>query len=957
MLHVAPQGGFRASLRALAALVVLVVASAFAASAARAADLNATTSSFSSVYSSAQGGDVIHLAAGNYGNWTPSSGKPSVVTITAQAGATAQMYPTIYVSNLKLDGLTLNGAYLNGAKNVSIVNSTVTQMMRVDTPTSAPNANVLIDHNTFSGINVCSSCYEGRLAIRGYNNTQPVGVTVSNNLFGPGGDSDGVQIIGDAYGVQIGPGNEFRGLAQVSTAHTDAVQLYGSSHTLITGNWMHDNSTGIMAPDGSDHETITNNVIETTGYPWPIVMGNAVGNTITHNVLPGSGGTIEVDKSNGGATSSGNVITDNVIAGVTNASGGAPQGSSVDYNLTGKLIGAHDVKASPTYAGGSSPNSYAGYALTATSAGATSASDGGAVGVRPGSTGVTDPPPPPPADTTAPDTTISSGPTGGDATTDATPTFAFTSSESGSTFQCKVDSGSWSTCTSPSTLSTLAAGSHAFSVRATDTSNNTDASPATATFTVTVAPPADTTAPDTSITSGPTGGDATTDTTPTFAFTASESGSTFQCKVDSGSWSSCTSPKTLSALAVGSHTFKVRATDTSNNTDASPAAATFTVATAPPADTTAPDTTLTLTPAARVNDATPTFAFAASEDGSTFQCRIDLGSWSTCFSPATLAPLTEGDHSFAVRAKDAAGNVDASPAAMSFTVDTTAPATKVTTAPDVLSLSGDATVAFTVDDPDARSECQLDGGGWTPCSSPYSVSNLGTGSHTVVIRSTDAAQNVETPGVSTSWNVLLPTPPIVLPGDDVPATDDPGTEPVPPVVPTPPTTPAANQAPKVALTRPAAGTRFTRTLSIAATASDDSGVQRVEFWIDGKRIASDTKAPYAVSDWSAPSSLSYSTHTLVARAFDRNGATASAAVTIVRVRSGSSARSSSVDAWRATSAGTALRADGPSRESAKVTVTRCTDAKAAAVRTVTVRSGANGRLADDGLCVLSVRTA
>jgi hypothetical protein len=330
MSHAAPSEGSRMPLRGFFALLTTFAAMAFAPMAAHAADLNATTSTFSSVYSSAQGGDTIHLAAGDYGTWSPSSSKSSTITITPQSGARVTMYPSIYVSNVKLDGLVLNGAYFNGAKNLTVVNSTVTAMMRVDTPTSAPNANVLIDHNTFSGINVCSTCYEGRLAIRGYENTQPVGVTVSNNLFGPGGDSDGIQIVGDAYGVQIGPGNEFRGLAQVSEAHTDALQLYGSSHTLVTGNWMHDNSTGIMAPDGSDHETITNNVIQTTGYPWPIVMGNAVGNTITHNVLPGSGGTIELDKSNGGAASSGNVVTDNVVAGVTNASGGAPRGASVD---------------------------------------------------------------------------------------------------------------------------------------------------------------------------------------------------------------------------------------------------------------------------------------------------------------------------------------------------------------------------------------------------------------------------------------------------------------------------------------------------------------------------------------------------------------------------------------------------------------------------------------------------
>ena len=51
--------------------------------------------------------------------------------------------------------------------------------------------------------------------------------------------TDGVQIIGNAYGVQVGPGNEFTGLAQTTSgAHTDPIQLYGSSHTLITGNYI-----------------------------------------------------------------------------------------------------------------------------------------------------------------------------------------------------------------------------------------------------------------------------------------------------------------------------------------------------------------------------------------------------------------------------------------------------------------------------------------------------------------------------------------------------------------------------------------------------------------------------------------------------------------------------------------------------------------------------------------------
>src|ERR1700754_2611212 len=381
MSHSTRPGGAALPRRGLSLLAALVSTMAFGPSLAHAADLNATTSNFSSVYSSAAGGDTIHLASGDYGTWNPSTSKSSTVTITPQSGASVTMYPTISQSNIKLDGLTISGGYLNGAKNTSIVNTTVTGMLRIDTPKAITNAGVLIDHDTFSGINVCSSCYEGRLTVRGYQNTAPVGVTITNNLFGPGGDADGVQIIGDAYGVQVGPGNEFRGLAQVSAAHTDPLQLYGSSHTVITGNWMHDNATGIMAPDGSSQETITNNVIQTTGYPWPIILGAGVGDTVAHNTLP-SGGDIAIDKANDGSTSSGDTVYNNIADAVVNTSGGAPQGTTADYNLlSGRTIGAHDVKGSPTYSGGSSPSSFAGFGLASGSAGVSKANDGRNIGV------------------------------------------------------------------------------------------------------------------------------------------------------------------------------------------------------------------------------------------------------------------------------------------------------------------------------------------------------------------------------------------------------------------------------------------------------------------------------------------------------------------------------------------------------------------------------------------------
>jgi RTX calcium-binding nonapeptide repeat (4 copies) len=88
----------------------------------------------------------------------------------------------------------------------------------------------------------------------------------------------------------------------------------------------------------------------------------------------------------------------------------------------------------------------------------------------------------------------------------------------------------------------------------------------------------DQTPPNTTITSGPNG--STNDPTPRFAFNSSEPNSTFQCKVDSASFASCASPKTLAHLNDGSHTFRVSAVDSEGNPDATPATRTVNVQTA-----------------------------------------------------------------------------------------------------------------------------------------------------------------------------------------------------------------------------------------------------------------------------------------------------------------------------------------------------------------------------------------
>jgi glucose/arabinose dehydrogenase/PKD repeat protein len=89
---------------------------------------------------------------------------------------------------------------------------------------------------------------------------------------------------------------------------------------------------------------------------------------------------------------------------------------------------------------------------------------------------------PPPPDTDPPDTTIGSGPSG--TTTATSASFEFSSDEAGSTFECRLDGGTWAACTSPRAYSELAPGQHAFEVRATDPAGNVDSSPASRTWTV-----------------------------------------------------------------------------------------------------------------------------------------------------------------------------------------------------------------------------------------------------------------------------------------------------------------------------------------------------------------------------------------------------------------------------------------------------------------------------------------
>lgn len=81
-----------------------------------------------------------------------------------------------------------------------------------------------------------------------------------------------------------------------------------------------------------------------------------------------------------------------------------------------------------------------------------------------------------------------------------------------------------------------------------------------------------------------------------------------------------------------------------------------------------PQTLLRHRPPQRTRDRTPTFRFSSTEAGAAFECRIDRRPFRPCRSPFTVRRLALGRHVFRVRAVDAAGHADPSPASDAFRV-------------------------------------------------------------------------------------------------------------------------------------------------------------------------------------------------------------------------------------------------------------------------------------------------
>jgi 6-phosphogluconolactonase (cycloisomerase 2 family) len=382
-------------------------------------------------------------------------------------------------------------------------------------------------------------------------------------------------------------------------------------------------------------------------------------------------------------------------------------------------------------------------------------------------------------------------------TTDTTPTFHFTLGTEVTSYECWLeredvdDDSDWGPCTAPDTYSVsspLPHGRYSFSIRASDSVNGGRNTVTSLDFLV------EPEEPWAEIRGTPP--TLTNDPTPTFVFTAG--GDSLTCSITgagaepAGPCSDPAGHTPGASLSDGTHTFTVRAEGPSG-----PAATdshTFVV------DTSAPGTSIDAAPAAEVDSQQSTFQFSGTGGAATFQCSLQAQGqapgWSACSSPTTVSHPAEGSYRFSVRAIDAAGNIDPTPAQHDFVVrhpvdpgppsdpnppvedppvenpplseptptvddpdevplvdpatlaepDVVAPETTIERAPRRKGADRTPMITFsTTEGSDGMTfECSLDRSEFAACNSPLTLRpKLAPGWHRFIVRATDAAGNTD----------------------------------------------------------------------------------------------------------------------------------------------------------------------------------------------------------------------
>lgn len=274
-------------------------------------------------------------------------------------------------------------------------------------------------------------------------------------------------------------------------------------------------------------------------------------------------------------------------------------------------------------------------------------------------------------------------------------------------------------------------------------------------------PPTDTTPPDTTLSGTPAS--PTNSTTADFTFTSTEAGSTFEARLDGAAYAAVTSPRSLTSLTDGTHTFEVRAKDAAGNADTTPASATWVV------DTIPPDTTLTSVLATTVYTAQVSVTATSTDTTATFEVSVDGAAYVGAAMPYFVTINANGPHSISVRARDTAGNVDATPATAQWTTDLDTPETTLTSMPTAITNSQAATFGFTSNKSPVQFEYSLDGSAYAAAIAPLmlTLNSPAEGLHTFSVRAKNGGGVLDPTPATFTWRIdqtpptgamLFPTP-------------------------------------------------------------------------------------------------------------------------------------------------------------------------------------------------------
>jgi hypothetical protein len=170
-------------------------------------------------------------------------------------------------------------------------------------------------------------------------------------------------------------------------------------------------------------------------------------------------------------------------------------------------------------------------------------------------------------------------------------------------------------------------------------------------------------------------------------------------------------------------------------------------------DRTAPNTTVNSGPPTLTNITSASFEFSSTEADSTFQCSLDGSVFASCPNPQVYDNLSSVKHTFKVRAIDAAGNTDNTPAKFIWTIDAIPPETNIVKKPTNPTTSTSATFTFSSTQRGSTFQCNLDSAGFTPCTGPKAYSGLAVGNRNFQVQATDPAGNIDPTPASFDWTI------------------------------------------------------------------------------------------------------------------------------------------------------------------------------------------------------------